>query len=127
MSYFAFFLFIYLIILTIIRAINFYSDNIIIQKISILVALVLFTLIDESTGCYRPFSDVMKRSFIMSLLGIIGYTIVLDLQTMEWSNSFYHYLYEHELLYNCFTVLIIVGFTSLPKILDRITGDVCFK
>ena len=84
--------------------------------------IIIISLNKVNTRCKVRIKDILNDAFFVSLLSIIGYSIYIDLLTMENTKKFIQPYLENNHMKSLLMSGVIVSFIFLIKLLQIIFG-----
>lgn len=116
------FLFIYLYTILFFELPNVETDNYIHHKFFLFIALFVFTFVTQiiskiRNNCRIDQLDIMNHSIHVATIGIIGYSVYTDLNTMEWSKDYINNMITSKYSLFLMIAVIMVLFISTIKII----------
>jgi hypothetical protein len=111
------------------------NDNYIQHKLLIFMSLFAFNYILNvitkiRNECVLNQSELASKSLRDAVTGVIGYSLYIDLNIMDWSKGYFNSMYDSKYTLYLIATLVIVFFMSLIKILILMfdsTNPECIK
>ena len=129
------FIYVYIATLIFLGFINFDTDNYLLQKLYLFVAVVIFTSLMETlktfkTNCKKTGKNIFNESLKIGTVSVMGLMIYTDLLHMDWSQETFENInssnFNRSLIIPLITVLAIM-IVKLTAVMFNYDEDECDK